>query len=126
MAVTPQDLAYHREHMWARRETAGVRIGITDFAQDALSSIVFVQLPEPGTQVQQGKPCGEVESTKTVSDIIAPTSGTIIARNDALQGDPELVNRDPYGDGWMLLLDADEESAGLLSPEQYAEQTNSA
>jgi glycine cleavage system H protein len=123
VATTPEDIRYHPEHMWARLEGTRVRIGITDYAQDALSSAVYVDLPEPGTRVQQGQPCGEIESTKTISDLIASVTGTVVERNDALQGDPELVNRDPYGGGWMLLVELDGEPTGLLSARQYAERT---
>ena len=79
-----------------------VRIGITDYAQNALGDIVFVQMPEPGTTIEPGDSIGEVESTKSVSDIFAPVSGTVVARNDVLDSAPELVNTDPYGDGWMI------------------------
>lgn len=123
MATTPEDVQYHPEHMWARREGTRARIGITDYAQDALSTVVYVDLPEAGTRVQQGQPCGEIESTKTVNDVVASVTGTVVERNDALRADPELVNRDPYGGGWMLLVQVDGEPTGLLSARQYAEQT---
>ncbi len=99
----PDDLRYTAEHEWVRRaENGAVRIGITAYAQDALGDVVFVTLPEPGTDVAPGTACGEVESTKSVSDVFAPFAGTVTARNEALDRSPELVNSDPYGEGWML------------------------
>jgi glycine cleavage system H protein len=103
--VYPEDLKYTSEHEWVRRpEEAGqpVRVGITHFAQDALGDIVYVSLPEVGTEVESGAPVGELESTKSVSDIYAPVNGKVVARNDALDGTPELVNSDPYGEGWLF------------------------
>ncbi len=98
----PQDLHYTPEHEWVRTGSDGVvRIGITAFAQDALGDIVFVSLPAVGDTVNAGDSCGEVESTKSVSDIYAPLSGEVVAINPALDSAPELVNTDPYGQGWM-------------------------
>ncbi|HEX5510764.1 MAG TPA: glycine cleavage system protein GcvH [Actinomycetales bacterium] len=99
----PADLRYTAEHEWVRpMEGRVVRIGITAFAQDALGDIVYVSVPEPGSEVTAGEGCGEVESTKSVSDIYSPLTGTVTAANSALEGSPELVNSDPYGDGWMF------------------------
>ena len=101
----PDDLKYTSEHEWVREpgEHAGsVRIGITDYAQDALGDIVYVSLPEVGDAVEAGTTCGELESTKSVSDIYAPVTGEVVARNDALDATPELVNTDPYGGGWLF------------------------
>ncbi len=101
----PEDLIYSSEHEWVRRpgETDGsVRIGITHYAQDALGDIVYVSLPEVGAEISAGDTVGELESTKSVSDIYAPVSGKVVARNDALDGTPELVNSDPYGEGWLF------------------------
>ena len=101
----PDDLKYTAEHEWVRTpgETAGsVRIGITDYAQEALGDIVYVQLPELGTSVTAGDAIGELESTKSVSDVYTPVTGEVVARNDSLDGTPELVNTDPYGDGWLF------------------------
>jgi glycine cleavage system H protein len=110
--VTPQDLKYTTEHEWVRSTDAQVvRIGITDYAQESLGDIVFVTLPAVGAQVSAGEPCGEVESTKSVSDIYAPLTGEVVARNDALDAQPELVNSDPYGDGWMFELRVADSSA---------------
>jgi glycine cleavage system H protein len=132
--VIPEDLRYSSDHEWIRtldseadtEDTGGIsvaRIGITDYAQNSLGDIVFVQMPEPGTTVEPGDSIGEVESTKSVSDIFAPVSGTVVARNDALDAAPELVNSDPYGDGWMIEIElADPGQVGdLLDAAGYAE-----
>ncbi len=107
----PQDLRYTAEHEWVRLGSDGVaRVGITSFAQDALGDVVYVSLPAVGDTVGAGDSCGEVESTKSVSDIYAPVSGEIVAVNPTLDSAPELVNTDPYGEGWMYdvkLADAD-------------------
>jgi len=102
----PTDVRYTAEHEWVRpMEGRVVRIGITAYAQDALGDIVYVSVPEAGSEVSAGESCGEVESTKSVSDIFSPLTGTVAAANDALEGSPELVNSDPYGDGWMFELE---------------------
>jgi glycine cleavage system H protein len=101
----PTELRYTSEHEWVRPGDGPLRIGITDYAQDALGDIVFVTLPEPGAKVQAGRPLGEVESTKSVSEIYAPVSGTVTARNDALTDNPELINTDPYGEGWLVEIE---------------------
>ena len=122
--MIPQDLHYSSDHEWIRSSGEDtVRIGITDFAQNSLGDIVFVQTPDPGTTVSPGDSIGEVESTKSVSDIFAPVSGTVIARNDALDSAPELVNADPYGDGWMIEVQLDDpgELSELLDASAYAE-----
>ena len=103
----PQELKYTAEHEWIRTpgESEGsVRIGITDFAQDALGDIVFVQLPDVGAEVSGGSPVGELESTKSVSDVYVPVSGTVVRVNEGLDASPELVNSDPYGEGWLFEL----------------------
>ena len=103
----PDDLKYTAEHEWVRSpgESEGsVRIGITHYAQDALGDIVYVSLPEVGDTVEAGSACGEVESTKSVSDVYAPLTGEVVARNEALDATPELVNNDPYGEGWLFEL----------------------
>jgi glycine cleavage system H protein len=102
--VNPADLKYTAEHEWVRVVGDHLRIGITDYAQEALGDIVFVTLPAVGTDVTAGQSFGEVESTKSVSDVYAPLAGTITARNEALDANPELVNSDPYGEGWMVDL----------------------
>jgi glycine cleavage system H protein len=102
----PGELKYTREHEWAAVEERGlVRVGITDFAQDALGDVVFVDMPEEGTEVRAGEAFGEVESTKSVSDLFSPVSGRIVERNAALEKSPELVNQDPYGEGWMIVIE---------------------
>jgi glycine cleavage system H protein len=102
--VNPEDLRYTAEHEWVRLSDDGAtaRIGITDYAQDALGDIVYVHLPEVGADVTAGAPMGELESTKSVSDLFAPVSGTVAGRNDDLDAHPELVNSDPYGAGWVV------------------------
>jgi len=101
----PDDLKYTTEHEWVREpgeHEGSVRIGITNYAQDALGDIVYVSLPEVGESLEAGGTCGELESTKSVSDIYAPVTGEVVARNDALDATPELVNSDPYGGGWLF------------------------
>jgi glycine cleavage system H protein len=105
--VFPEDLKYTSEHEWVRtpgEADASVRVGITEFAQDALGDIVYVSLPEVGAAIDSGAAIGELESTKSVSDVYAPLSGTVAAVNEALDATPELVNSDPYGDGWLFEL----------------------
>jgi glycine cleavage system H protein len=118
----PEELRYTREHEWALDEGGGrVRIGITDYAQDALGDVVYVDVPETGTEVKGGEPFGEVESTKSVSDVYSPVSGTVVERNPLLDDRPELVNEDPYGDGWMVVVEmADPSEIGdLLAAADY-------
>jgi glycine cleavage system H protein len=117
----PEDLRYSSEHEWVRLDGARARIGITDFAQDSLGDIVFVQLPDLGLEVGAGASVSEVESTKSVSDIYAPVSGVVAAVNDALRDAPELVNQDPYGAGWMFEVECSDpaEVAGLLDAAGY-------
>jgi glycine cleavage system H protein len=101
----PDDLKYTVEHEWVRgngEADGGMRVGITHYAQDQLGDIVYVTLPEVGAEVRAGQACGELESTKSVSDLYAPITGTVAARNEALSDQPELINSDPYGDGWMV------------------------
>jgi glycine cleavage system H protein len=118
----PDDVVYTREHEWARGEEGShVRVGITDFAQDALGDVVYVDLPEPGIEVRGGEPFGEVESTKSVSEVYSPVGGVVVEKNGALEDSPELVNEDPYGDGWMLLIEASDpgDLDALLSADAY-------
>ena len=119
----PDDLKYTSEHEWLREpgQAAGsVRVGITEFAQEALGDIVFVQLPEVGETVVSGAVVGELESTKSVSEVYAPLGGEVVARNEALDATPELVNTDPYGDGWLFEIVADGSgSADLLDAAAY-------
>ena len=126
MSDIPPDLSYTAEHEWVRRSGDDtVRVGITDFAQSALGDVVFVQLPDAGTELTAGESFGEVESTKSVSDLYAPVSGKVSAVNTDLDGSPQLVNSDPYGAGWLLDVQVSEvgelESAisSLLDAEAY-------
>jgi glycine cleavage system H protein len=125
--VIPEDLKYTAEHEWVRTADGGrVRVGITHYAQDALGDVVFVSLPEVGTTVAAGEACGEVESTKSVSEIYAPLSGEVAARNDALDTRPDLVNQDPYGEGWLVeIAVADGGTEGLLDAAAYGQLTAS-
>jgi glycine cleavage system H protein len=97
----PEDLRYSSDHEWVRVSGDVARVGITHYAQDALGDVVFVSLPQVGDSVEAGAACGELESTKSVSDVMAPVSGEVTAVNSALDADPQLVNSDPYGDGWL-------------------------
>jgi glycine cleavage system H protein len=127
--VYPDELKYTIEHEWVRVEADGVvTCGITDYAQDALGDIVFVTLPEPGTVMSSGDAIGEVESTKSVSDVYAPLAGTVLTRNDALEATPEIVNADPYGEGWMLRIELErpEDVDDLLDAAAYADHVASA
>jgi glycine cleavage system H protein len=124
VAVYPEELKYSSEHEWVRTpgETEGsVRIGISHYAQDALGDIVYVSLPEVGSEISAGNTVGELESTKSVSDVYAPVSGKVTARNDSLDANPELVNTDPYGDGWLFEVTGatDAELAGLMDAADY-------
>jgi glycine cleavage system H protein len=121
--LIPPELRYSSDHEWVAVEGELVRVGITDYAQDALGDIVFVQLPEVGATVTMGAPLGEVESTKSVSEVYAPLSGTVIAVNERLGDSPELLNTDPYGDGWLCTIrpEAGDGAAtvGLLDADAY-------
>ena len=125
--MNPSELRYTEEHEWTRADGARVTVGITEYAQDALGDVVYVDLPATGTRVEQGQPFGEVESTKSVSDLYAPMSGTIVERNESLESSPELVNSDPYGEGWMVVIEADDAAAvdSLMSAEDYEKLTAS-
>jgi glycine cleavage system H protein len=121
--MVPDDVRYSSDHEWVRVSGGGTaRIGITDYAQNSLGDIVYVQMPEPGATVSVGDAIGEVESTKSVSDIIAPVTATVVSRNEALDATPELVNSDPYGDGWMLEVELTDPSEvdELLDAAGYA------
>jgi glycine cleavage system H protein len=108
----PEDLRYSSEHEWARRldDESRVRVGITDFAQDSLGDVVFVDLPAVGTAVSANEAVGELESTKSVSEMYAPVSGTVVAVNEALTDSPQLLNDDPYGDGWLCEIEMSDPS----------------
>jgi glycine cleavage system H protein len=117
----PEDLRYSPEHEWVRVTGSVARIGITDFAQDSLGDVVFVQLPDVGLDVVAGASVSEIESTKSVSDVYVPVTGAVSAVNDALADQPELVNSDPYGEGWMFEIEVTDpaELDGLLDPAGY-------
>lgn len=117
----PDDVRYTEQHEWARVEGNVVRVGITDFAQDALGDVVYVDVPEVGAEVQAGEPFGEVESTKSVSDVYAPVTGRVVERNSELADSPQLVNDSPYGDGWMIAIEPTDasEMEGLLDAARY-------
>jgi glycine cleavage system H protein len=116
----PDDLRYTNEHEWVRDEgSRRLRVGITDFAQDALGDVVYVDVPEVGTSVTAAQPFSEVESTKSVSDVYSPVTGTVLERNQLLEDRPELVNQAPYGDGWLVVLEASD--AGQLGELMDAE-----
>ena len=120
--MIPEDLRYTKEHEWVRADSDSVRVGVTDYAQEALGDIVFVTLPEVDTRVTAGTPCGEIESTKSVSDVYAPATGTVVGRNETLDTSPELINSDPYGAGWMIEILPDDEAQtdALLDAASYA------
>jgi glycine cleavage system H protein len=117
----PDDLHYSREDEWARADGSSVTVGVTDYAQQQLGDIVFVELPEPGTALRKGEPFGVVESVKAVSDLCAPVSGQVASVNGALADSPEIVNEDCYGEGWMLVVEASDpdELGQLLDAEAY-------
>jgi len=124
--VIPEDLHYSEEHEWVRLDDDVAIIGISDFAQDQLGDIVYVQLPDVGESVSAGSVIGELESTKSVSDVFSPIDGEVVARNDALDSSPEVINSDPYGEGWLLKVRVagDDPLAGLLSAEEYSALTS--
>lgn len=115
----PEDLQYTKDHEWLSIDDATMRIGITDYAQDQLGDIVFVDLPEVGSELGSGDVFAEVESTKSVGEVYAPVSGTVTARNEALMDTPELVNQDPYGEGWLIELTVSAPPEDLLDAEAY-------
>ena len=122
----PENLLYTQEHEWIRVDGKNATVGITHFAQDQLGDIVFVELPEVGTLIEQENPFGVVESVKTVSDLYAPISGTVTAVNKDLEVHPEQVNDEPYGNGWIIEIEFvdDNEFKKLMSPAEYIEQCN--
>jgi glycine cleavage system H protein len=122
MSNIPSQLRYTKEHEWVEQTSDGkFRVGITDFAQAALGDIVYIQLPKVGENIAQGKVCGEVESTKSVSEIYAPLTGKIVSVNSELDAAPEILNSDPYGAGWIIEVEVSESSQldSLLSPTDY-------
>jgi glycine cleavage system H protein len=124
----PDELRYTAEHEWIAINGSVALVGITDYAQQALGDVVYVSVPAPGTRVTAGEPCGEVESTKSVSDIYSPVDGEVSEVNADLEEDPALVNSDPYGAGWLMRIQVDDpdEDAGLLTADEYADLTKEA
>lgn len=128
MAEYPEDLRYSTDHEWVRPGNESVvRIGVTEYATEQLGDIVYVQLPEVGESVSAGDACGELESTKSTSDLLAPVTGVIAAVNDAVAEAPESINSDPYGDGWLFEIEvsSEEELGELLDADAYAEHVDS-
>jgi glycine cleavage system H protein len=119
--VIPEDLYYSEEHEWVRLDDGVATVGITDYAQEQLGDIVYVDLPQVGETVESGAVIGELESTKSVSDVFSPLSGEVMARNEALDGGAEVINSDPYGEGWLIKVRPSDEDAtsSLLTPEAY-------
>ena len=127
MTDIPADLRYSGDHVWARvlDDSSTVRVGVTDFAQQSLGDVVDVTPPRLAETVKAGEPCGEIESTKSANDLVAPVSGTVRARHEALEDSPDLVNSDPYGEGWIFEVETDpttldKQLAALIDPRAYA------
>ena len=120
MTDVPDDRRYSKEHEWARTKDGRVVVGITDYAQEQLGDVVFVQLPGAGSEVQAGQPLGEVESTKSVSDVYSPVSGTVAESNAEVESTPELINSDPYEKGWLVVIEGEGlDLEGLMSADEY-------
>ena len=119
MAEVPNDRRYTKDHEWARDDDGRLVVGITDYAQDQLGDVVFVGLPEPGTEVEANQPLGEVESTKSVSDVYSPVSGKVLEKNPEVEQNPELINSDPYGRGWLVSIEPSGSLGSLMSSEEY-------
>jgi glycine cleavage system H protein len=123
MSSIPDKFSYTKEHEWVSISSSIYTVGITDYAQAALGDIVYVQLPSVGQSITEGKVCGEVESTKSVSDIYAPVTGVILEVNESLSKTPETINSDPYGAGWLLKVEVSKDPEGLLSAAEYGQIT---
>ena len=124
MAELPDDRRYTSEHEWAKEEGGRLVVGITDYAQDQLGDVVFVGLPDPGSEVTAGQPLGEVESTKSVSDVYSPVTGKVVEKNLEVEQSPELINTDPYGKGWLVRIEPREGGLeSLLSVDDYRKLT---
>jgi glycine cleavage system H protein len=119
VSEVPGDRRYSTEHEWAMEQDGRIVVGITDYAQDQLGDVVFVGLPEPGAEVEAGKALGEVESTKSVSDVYSPVSGRVVDRNSDVEQNPELINEDPYGRGWLVAIDSEGGLDALLDADAY-------
>ena len=124
MAELPDDRRYTSEHEWAKQDGGRLVVGITDYAQDQLGDVVFVGLPDPGSEVTAGQPLGEVESTKSVSDVYSPVTGKVVEKNLEVEQSPELINSDPYGKGWLVVIEPREGGLdSLLSADDYRKLT---
>jgi glycine cleavage system H protein len=119
VSEVPSDRRYSTEHEWAMEQGGRIVVGITDYAQDQLGDVVFVGLPDPGAEVEAGKALGEVESTKSVSDVYSPVSGRVVDRNSDVELNPELINEDPYGRGWLVTIEAEGGLDALLDADAY-------
>ncbi len=119
--MNPEDLKYHKEHTWARILDNKATVGISDYAQESLGEIVYIEIPETGTSVQAGEDLGEIESTKATSSIISPVNGTVVEVNDELNDAPEIVNEDPYSKGWVAVIELTDSSSGsdLMTSTEY-------
>jgi glycine cleavage system H protein len=119
--MDPEDLKYHEGHTWVKQDGEKLVIGVTNFAQEQLGDLVFIELPEVGATLEADEPFGSIESPKAVEDLIAPISGEVVERNDEVVDNPEVVNEDPYGDGWLIALKLDENTDldALLSRDEY-------
>jgi len=120
--MNPEDLKYHKEHTWARVSGNKATVGISDYAQESLGEIVYIEIPETGTSVQAGEDLGEIESTKATSSIVSPVSGTVVEVNEELNDSPEIVNEDPYSKGWVAVIELSDESSfgsDLMSASDY-------
>jgi glycine cleavage system H protein len=124
--TVPENLSYTAEHEWVAIDDTVASVGITDYAQQALGDVVYVSVPVPGTAVTAGEPFGEVESTKSVSDLYSPVDGEVIESNPDIDDDPGLVNTDPYGAGWLVRIRMADDPSGLLTPEEYTALTKEA
>lgn len=124
MAEQPDDRRYTSQHEWAKEDGGRLVVGITDYAQDQLGDVVFVGLPDPGSEVTEGEPLGEVESTKSVSDVYSPVTGKVVEKNFEVEQSPELINTDPYGKGWLVMIEPrDGGLDSLLSADDYRKLT---
>jgi glycine cleavage system H protein len=117
----PEDLRYHEGHAWVRQEGEEATIGVSQYAADEMGEIIFAELPDEGTEIERDEAFGNVESAKAVEDLVAPVSGTVIRRNEAVLDSPETINEDPYGEGWLIVVRVDDESSldGLLTAKEY-------
>ncbi len=121
MSTIPETLSYTQEHEWVTEPSDGVvTVGITAYAADALGDIVYVSLPQEGATVEAGEPCGEAESTKSVSDVYSPVTGEVVAVNGAVEEDPAVINADPYGEGWLFKVRTEDDTADLLDAQAYS------